>query len=385
MAAVTKRGSKWQIRVTHKLLPSGKYFDTFDDEQSARDYASSLETLLDGGIVPLELLEKKARTADPFLEKILTNHIPKAASSDKDILELLVKELGDLKLSQVTTIWTDKWVHRMKHEANLAPGTLRKRVESLARAIDEHVRLSTPDGSVRLVNPLRLMPKGYSKYRDADTKALEKVGKKSKFDLSRDRRMELDEAVRIEAVLDGEKRADKQRAWPVEPAFGLLYQLIVDTGLRLSEAYKLRVKQYDLARGVLNVDGSKRRDDVPKPRVVPLILKLRARLSEWCKEMDADELIFPFWSGDDAEEERKWTSNRLSAKFKTLFKYAKTPNFREHDLRHEATCRWVTMRSPTGGWLFSDVEICKIMGWSDTKMMLRYASLRGEDWSSRLT
>jgi len=385
MASVANRDGRWQIRVTHKLLPKGVFFATLDDEQSARDYAQGLETLLDRGIVPLEFLEKKTRTADPILEKILNTHIPRAASTDKEILALLVKEVGKLRLSQVTTVWTDEWVRKLKQESNLSPGTLRKRVESLARAIDEHVRLSTPDGSVRLVNPLRLLPKGYSQYRDSDAKALEKVGKKSKRDVSRDRRMEPDEAVRIQAVLDGEKREDKQRAWPVEPAFRLFYELIVDTGLRLSEAYTLRVKQYDVTRGILNVDGSKRRDGVPKPRVVPLLPKLRVRLSEWCKEMDANELIFPFWNGDEAEIEKRMTSSRLSAKFRTLFEYAITPDFREHDLRHESTCRWVTMRSPNGGWLFSEVEICKIMGWTDTKMMLRYASLRGEDWSSRLT
>ena len=279
MAAVTNRGGRWQIRVTHKLLPGGKFFHTFDDEGAARTYAQNLETLLDRGIVPLDFFEKKPRTSDPILEKILNNHIPRAASTDKEILALLVKEVGKLRLSQVTTIWTDEWVRKMKQEFNLSPSTLRKRVESLARAIDEHVRLSTPDGSVRLVNPLRLLPKGYSQYRDSDVKALEKVGKKSKRDVSRDRRMEPDEAVRIQAVLDGEKREDKQRAWPVEPAFKLLYELIVDTGLRLSEAYTLRVKQYDVTRGILNADGSKRRDGVPKPRVVPLIPKLRVRLA----------------------------------------------------------------------------------------------------------
>ena len=41
------------------------------------------------------------------------------------------------------------------------------------------------------------------------------------------------------------------------------------------------------------------------------------------------------------------------------------------------------MRSGNG-WIFSETEICKIMGWKDTRMMLRYASLRGQDLSSRL-
>jgi len=383
MAAVTNRGGRWQIRVTHKLLPGGKFFHTFDDEDSARSYAQNLETVLDRGIVPLDFFEKKPRTSDPFLEIILTNHIPKAARSDKEILELLVDEVGKLRLSQVTTIWADQWVCKMKQESNLAPSTLRKRVESLARAIDEHVRLTTPEGGVRLISPLRLLPKGYSIYKEADAKVLEKANKKSKRDVSRDRRMEPDEAARIKAVLNGGKRDDRQRPLPVDPAFKLLHELIVDTGLRLSEAYTLRVEQYDIAKALLNVEGSKGWAGVIKPRVVPLIPSLRVLLSGWCKDMKASELIFPYWDG--TKEDKKGTTSRLSHRFTSLYEYAKTPDFREHDLRHESTCRWVTMRSPSGHWIFSEVEICKIMGWTDMRMMLRYASLRGEDWSSRLT
>lgn len=42
------------------------------------------------------------------------------------------------------------------------------------------------------------------------------------------------------------------------------------------------------------------------------------------------------------------------------------------------------MRDASGRWLFSEIEVCKIMGWSSTKMALRYLSLRGEDLSARL-
>ena len=75
---------------------------------------------------------------------------------------------------------------------------------------------------------------------------------------------------------------------------------------------------------------------------------------------------------------------RLSSRFATLFDYAGVPDFTEHDLRHEATCRWAVLRNPAGHWIFSETEICKIMGWKDANMMLRYASLRGEDLSARL-
>ena len=45
----------------------------------------------------------------------------------------------------------------------------------------------------------------------------------------------------------------------------------------------------------------------------------------------------------------------------------------EHDLRHEATCRWFELRALDGRWTFSDVEIARIMGWSNLAMVLRYA------------
>ena len=50
---------------------------------------------------------------------------------------------------------------------------------------------------------------------------------------------------------------------------------------------------------------------------------------------------------------------------------------------HEAACRWFELRNDRG-WVFSDIEICRVMGWKDTRMALRYASMRGEDLSSRL-
>lgn len=93
--------------------------------------------------------------------------------------------------------------------------------------------------------------------------------------------------------------------------------------------------------------------------------------------------LFPFWDG--SPDGLRKTTARLSARFAVLFDYAQVPAMTEHDLRHEATCRWVQMRAPrVGGWAFSDVEICRIMGWADTKMMVRYASLRGEDLAARL-
>ena len=72
-------------------------------------------------------------------------------------------------------------------------------------------------------------------------------------------------------------------------------------------------------------------------------------------------------------------------RFAVLFDYAQVPDFTEHDLRHETTCRWYEMRAPGGGWLYRPEEINRIMGWAPNSLMaLRYASFRAEDLATRM-
>ena len=113
---------------------------------------------------------------------------------------------------------------------------------------------------------------------------------------------------------------------------------------------------------------------------MPVVPHLRDALRKRCKGKKG--LLFKFWDGDPANLDK--VTNALSKRFTTLFAYADVPDFTEHDLRHEATCRWATMRNKQDtGWMWSELEICKIMGWKKTDMFLRYASLRGEDLSDR--
>ncbi|MEG1972916.1 MAG: hypothetical protein RR315_07105, partial [Oscillospiraceae bacterium] len=80
-------------------------------------------------------------------------------------------------------------------------------------------------------------------------------------------------------------------------------------------------------------------------------------------------------------DEMDRVSHKLSNRFRTVFMYAGCDGLAEHDLRHEATCRWYEMRNPrTGDWMFREVEIPGMMGWAPgSKMPQRYASFRAED------
>lgn len=377
MASIQPRAGKWQLRVVHKLLPK-PYFSTFASEAEAQDYGRQLEMLLGRGIVPVELLDAEKRGENPLLSKLITAYLldSNVAPSDRPTLARVSAAEGNTRLLSVNASWADLWVARLKVDDQLAPSSIRKRVESLARVIDAYWRAQHKV----VANPLRMMPRGYANASEREAAQLHAAGAAVKHDVSRERRLGSQEYAACRAALAGQARPDRERALVPDPAFDLLFELIVHTGMRLSEAYRLRVDQVDLQRWVINVEGSKGHRGVIKPRVVPLVLALRQPLVDWCR--DRIGLVFPFWDG--SLEDRSRASSRLSARFSTLFDYAGVPDFTEHDLRHEATCRWFTLRDASGRWVFSEIEICKILGWKDTRMALRYASLRGEDLSARL-
>jgi len=378
MASIQSRGNRWQLRVVHKLLPK-PFFSTFTNEAEARAYGAQLESLLDRGIVPTELLvQDQVRTDNTLLSKIIADCMADSniAPSDRPTLLQIGSVHGNVRLGDIDAAWADTWVSKLKTYDNLAPSTIRKRVEALARAIDWHHRRR----GQTVENPLRNMPRGYASPTSAELSAMARTGKTQKRDVQRDRRLDSVEIARIRDALAGKVRQDKQRPWCDDAGFALLFELIMGTGMRLSEAYRLRVDQIDFARWVIKVEGSKGHRGAAKPRVVPMIKSLRPLLERWCNGRVG--LVFAFWDGTPADRSR--CTMRLSARFATLFDYAQVPDCTEHDLRHCATCAWFELRDASGRWVFSEIEICKIMGWSDTRMALRYASMRGEDLAARL-
>ena len=375
------RGRRAQLRVTDRLLPK-PFFATFDAADEARAYGQQLHELLERGIVPVELAGQAPRVADPLLIELVRTYTQQAPITDSDsrLLDTLLDEIAGVRRRQVTATWVDTYVRDLKLKRHLAPSSIRKRIGVLARVVDWHDRRTASPGAPAPVNALRTLPRGYSAYSKPEAAALLARKLEPKRDVARDRRLAQAEESAVRAALAGVKRADRERALAVDQAFTLLFDLLLQAGLRLREAIRLRVDQVDLQRRVLLVEGSKGHRGAIKPRTVPLVPSLATSLAPWCDGKAG--LVFPFWDGTAGDVQK--ATARISARFAVLFDYAKVADFTAHDLRHEATCRWVEMRSAGGGWLFSDVEICRIMGWSDPRMMLRYASLRGEDLAARL-
>lgn len=374
---IQPRGGKYQLRVSHKLLPK-PFFFTFPTAADAENYRDALVALLERGVVPAEMLATKPKTEDdPMLTVVIKDYCTgtSVTDSDDELLALIRMEVVGVRVSGVTFKWAEEYVRSLKSpKHHLAPSTIRKRVGSLARVLDWYIKTVTPEGATPRANPLRMLTRGYSVYSKEDAKLVT-----PKVDVKRDRRLNPDDCMRIDAALAGVKRPDRERPFTDDEAFGLLYRVIVDTGLRLFEAYRLTAASFDFKTNIIKVDGSKGHRGVIKPRVVPIKVVLREPLRAWCAGRVG--LIFPYWDG--TTESRKKTQGRLTQRFAGLFSYAQVPDFTEHDLRHEAACRWFELRNDRG-WVFSEIEVCRIMGWTDTRMALRYASLRGEDLSSRL-
>ena len=379
---VRQRGKRAELRVKHILLSRPFYF-TFDSEAEARSYGEQLDALLARGIVPHEMLTVDARVDDPLLIETIRAYTKAGAPTDSDdaLLGTMLSELVGVRISALSFRWADDYVRGLKLKRNLAPGSIRKRVGVLARVVDWHLRRVTPRDQLPPANAMRLLPRGYSLYTREEVATLEAAGKGGKRDQVRDRRLGLGEEQAILAALDGAKNPSRERALVIDPAFRLLFELILATGMRLREAYTLRVDQIDIERRIVQVEGSKGHRGVIKPRTVPIGSVLALKLRAW--NVGRIGRLFPFWDGTPEAHVR--ASHKLSVRFGVAFAYAGVHDLTEHDLRHEATCRWVQMRDPArGGWLFSDIEVCRIMGWTDPKMMLRYASLRGEDLAARM-
>jgi integrase len=382
MPSIQQRGAAFQLRVKHKLL-NAPYFQTFDSYEAADEHGAELVRLLKKGFVPTEVAAVTQPKEEPgiLLMEVVRSYcrLAPVTNSDYALLGVMHGEISGVRMAAVTVQWVEGYVTDLKRDQNLAPGSIRKRVGVLARVVDWHLRRTTPKGTTRPDNPLRGLPVGYSHYTKDDAALLDS-DQRVKKDEKRDRRLTLSEEKTIRAVLAGGKMPGTRKGVKLEPAFLLLFELIVDTGLRLSEAYKLRVDQFEMDKGYMRVEGSKGARGAIKPRTVPLKQSLRPKLAARIEEVKAGR-IFPWWDGDPATA--KECSTYLSKRFEQLFAYCEIEDLTQHDLRHEATCRWVELKNAKG-WVFSDVEVARLMGWSSLAMMLRYASLRGEDLADRL-
>lgn len=381
-----KPSGMWEIGVRHPSLPGGRKYFTFESEEGANGFAEQWKTMKMAGLQPpAALLQPMGANHSLGLVLREWSNSGLAAPSQYVTLGSLISEVGAVKLVDANYAWLAAYVQRLKVENNLAPNSIRHRVQALGRAIDEFARHNP---KLVIQNPVRLLPKGYSTYTDVDQRLVVEAGGDVKEDVSRDRRLHRDEEPRIVEVLSGKQLEGTPRGLMLLGGNALLtmFILIVYSGLRLREAYTLRRQQVDLDGKVIRVQSTKQWRGKVVFREVPMRQEVHAALTHYLstRAMLPAAMLFPF-----TEEEPDMTltkvSQRLSARFKSAFEYAGCKDLREHDLRHEATCRWLELRDSSGNWMFRLEEVNRIMGWSaNSTMAQRYASFRGSDLADRM-
>lgn len=382
-----KPSGKWEIGLRHPSLPGGRKYFTFDTEAEANAYAEQWHLMKMAGIDPPAELLKPTVTVSKSLGYVIRQWANSglAAPTQQSALGSLMMEVGDVKLADANYAWLSGYVQRLKVKNNLAPNSIRHRIQALGRAIDEYLR-HNPD--VVMQNPVRLLPKGYSTYTDLDKRLAEAGGGKHKVDVARDRRLHAGEEERIIAVLSGHKPENRRCALHLQGGNALrtMFILIVYSGLRLREAYTLKRSQIDMANKVMRVQSTKQWRGKVVFRDVPIRPEVHKALTEYIatRHMLPTANLFPFLE-EEPDMTLKKATQRLSERFRSAFEFAGCEDLREHDLRHEATCRWLEMRDANGQWVFRLEEINRIMGWSaNSTMAQRYASFRGSDLAQRI-
>jgi len=366
----TRASGTVEACIRRKQLPGALYL-TFPNMEAARSYCKEAEALIDAGTVPKELLEfakpKEGRrdkpesmyvsVADAIRDYLTGYHVK---TGDIERLNTLLPEIGHIAVGEVTVQWAIGLVRSYKLEKNYTPATIRHRIGALRRCLDWHVTM----GNLPM-NPLKLLPVRYATYNEAERNSVDEAPPE---DNSRSRRLEPGEEDRIRKVLTGDKDYIKSigaerglRPESLKPML-LLFELAVETAMRMSEMFTLTWDQVDIGRRTIFLDRTKNGDSrqVPMSSVAVELFK-----------QGGEGRVFPtLWDGDTSERGIKAGSNRVSKRWRTIARLAKCDDLHFHDLRHEATSRLFERTN------FTDVQISLITGHRDPRMLRRYANLR---------
>lgn len=378
MATKRKRGDRWEFTVKRKKLLDKPVSMTFDSEAEGDAYCARLEQQLDAGVIPPELadrnsgLERVATIAQAIRRYELAVPVP---DSDRLVLESLAEKIGLDRLDGVDYAWTESWVSGMKRVEVLAPSTIRHYVGALARCLDWHVRRGSMEA-----NPLRLLPKKYATYNDADKRAVVAKGEVARYDESRNRRLDESEEPRIRAVILGDTPPGIGYVPNLDHRLAMLvvFELALESAMRMREIYTLAREQVDLPKRTIYLDRTKNGSSRQVPLSTVAVSKLTVYLDTFDVPLAPGDLLFPWWNGEYENKELRSITAALSKKFGNVFDAAGCPDLHFHDLRHEATCRLFERTK------LPEMMIARITGHSSPKLLMRYLSLRGSDLAEHM-
>jgi len=338
-----RKNGSWEFIFKRKgVLPDPVYV-TFNSEEEGDRYAQRAEAMLDEGVIPLELRPGAMTTLSGLCT--LYGATAPMSPSEAELLPTITKSVEGARIDVFDYTWCETWVDSFKATGR-SPSTISKRVSGLARVVDWAMRKNMVSFTV---NPLRMMPRGYGSSG---------LNRNKLWSGERDRRLEPTEEGAIRKVLLSKEEH-------------LLFDMALETAMRLGEMFTLKCADVDLARRTIFLHATKN----GTRRQVPISSVLLAKLQAW--DLTQDYLFSAWWSGGDAKEKYR-VGHMLSHKFAKRFEQAGCADVRFHDLRHTAVCHLYERTR------MSDMEISKITGHKGFRMLQRYANLRGSDLASKM-
>jgi len=178
----------------------------------------------------------------------------------------------------------------------------------------------------------------------------------------RNRRLNGDEEIRLLKACDEHSN----------PFLGWIVRIALYTSMRKGEITSLTREQINLERRTIFLPDTKN----GSVRTVPLTNKayktIKEALAHPIRPIDTN-LIFPGEPGREGKR-NPYIINRV---WPQAIKRAEIEGLRFHDLRHEATSRFVEAG-------LSDQEVASITGHKSMQMLRRYTHLRNEDLVSKI-
>lgn len=179
-----KPSGKWEIGLRHPSLPNGRKYFSFDTEAEAIAYGQQWKLMKHADIPPPAELTAPTSPGDGVrLLRILGEWSDSGFAAPSQILTLktLTREVGSVRFSDANYKWLTGYLRSLKVEKNLSPSSIKHRIQALSRAIDEYLRHNV---NVKISNPVKLLPKGYSTYTDVDAQMAKAKGGKVKVNVA---------------------------------------------------------------------------------------------------------------------------------------------------------------------------------------------------------
>lgn len=326
MATFRKRRGKWQVQVRRQGQPA--LSRTFTLQADAFAWARSVEAGMDRGDTLVDTRPLRTLTVDDLLDRYLTTVtvLKRGAVAEAVRIKCLRRtSLARLSLAAATP---DKFAaYRDQRLTEVASATVRKEM-----ALFRHMfRLARQEWALPLPsNPIAdLKPPAHGKPRN--------------------RRLSPAEAKKLTAALKSLR----------SPVMRALMQFALQTGMRRGELVKCKWQHLNRASRTLLILETK--TDVA--RTIPLSGDALATLDALGRSRQGT--IFPV------------TTNAIKLAWERVRRWAGMPDFRFHDLRHEAISRFFEKG-------LSVPEVALISGHKDVRMLMRYTHLRAETVAARL-